>query len=94
MAEAIRIVVDLYEEGLLENPDYYSYPFPDLLTFHDAPTVIEQKLFSMFFTNRMELFKGLFHSNPSGLWGGWHELNKSLTEIKALASELREGGGG
>jgi hypothetical protein len=93
MAEAVRTVVDLYRDGLLDMPDYYSFPFPDLLTFHDAPTAIEQRLFTMFFTHRAAVFKGAFHSNPSALWGGWHEMNKTLTEIKELAEEIRGEGG-
>ena len=38
MAKAIRIVADLYKDGHLKKPENYAYPFPDLLTFHDAPT--------------------------------------------------------
>ncbi|MFQ6102595.1 MAG: multiheme c-type cytochrome, partial [Anaerolineae bacterium] len=41
MAEAIRVVAGLYKDGVLEKPDSYAYPFPDLLTVHDAPTVVE-----------------------------------------------------
>jgi hypothetical protein len=47
----------------------------------------------MFFTHRAAVFKGAFHSNPSALWGGWHEMNKTLTEIKELAEEIRGEGG-
>src|SRR5260370_31807705 len=45
MAEAIHIVAGLYKDGVLPKPANYPYPFPNLLTFHDAPTVVEQKLF-------------------------------------------------
>jgi hypothetical protein len=38
MAEAIRVVADLYERTLLPKPKSYAAAFPDLLTFHDAPT--------------------------------------------------------
>ena len=38
MAEAIRTVAGLYQDGLVPKPKNYAYPFPDLLTFHDAPT--------------------------------------------------------
>ena len=90
MAEAIQIVADLYQEGVLKKPENYPYPFPDLLTFHDAPTPIEQKLFVMFMEHRMRTFQGTFHANPDyALWYGWSAMRQDLTEIKALAEELR-----
>ena len=93
MAEAIRIVAGLYKDGLLPKPQSYAYAFPDLLTFHDAPTVIEQKLFVMFLEHRMRTFQGTFHMNPDyALWYGWSEMQRDLTEIKALAADLREKG--
>lgn len=67
-----------------------AYAFPDLLTFHDAPTVIEQKLFVMYSEHRMRTFQGTFHANPDyALWNGWSAMQQDLTEIKALAAELR-----
>jgi hypothetical protein len=93
MAEAIRIVAGLYQDGLLKKPANYSQAFPDLLTFHDAPTVIEQKLFVMFLEHRMRTFQGTFHANPDyALWYGWSKMQRDLTEIKALADELRDQG--
>jgi cytochrome c553 len=92
MAEAIRIVADLYKDGLLEKPEAYAYAFPDLLTFHDAPTAIEQKLFVMFLEHRMRTFQGTFHASPDyALWYGWSEMVRDLTEIKELAKEMRDG---
>jgi len=91
MAEAIRTVAALYKDGLLSRPKNYAYPFPDLLTFHDAPTVIEQKLFVMFLEHRMRTFQGTFHANPDyAFWYGWSEMQRDLTEIKTSARELRE----
>jgi hypothetical protein len=90
MAEAIRVVVALYDDGILETPDYYSFPFPDLLTFHDASTPIEQRLFLMFLKHRMRLFQGTFHANPDyALWYGWSEMRMDLMEIKQMAEEMR-----
>jgi len=90
MAEAIRIVAALYQDGVLPKPAKYAYPFPDLLTFHDAPTVIEQQLFVMFLKHRMRTFQGTFHANPDyALWYGWSEMQRDLTEIKERAEELR-----
>lgn len=91
MAEAIRIIADLYKDGILPKPKNYSHPFPDLLTFHDAPTVIEQKLFVMFLEHRMRTFQGTFHANPDyAFWYGWSKIQQSLTEVKEKAADLRE----
>ena len=89
MAEAIRIVAGLYQNGLLTKPEHYAYAFPDLLTFHDAPALIEQRLFVMFLKHRMRTFQGAFHANPDyALWYGWSEMASDLTEIKHLAREF------
>lgn len=91
MAEAIRIIAGLYKDGILAKPDNYAYPFPDLLTFHDAPTPIEQKLFVMFLEHRMRAFQGTFHANPDyALWYGWSEMQMDLTEIRTMAEEIRK----
>ncbi len=91
LAEAIRTIVALYKDSILPKPEGYSYAFPDLLAFHDAPTVIEQKLFVMFMEHRMRAFQGVFHANPDyALWYGWSEMRRDLTEIKTIAKELRE----
>jgi hypothetical protein len=63
MAEAIQIVAGLYKDGVLPKPKNYAYAFPNLLTFHDAPTVIEQKLFVMYLEHRMRTFQGTFHGS-------------------------------
>ncbi len=90
MAEAIRVVTDLYATGTLSKPKGYAAAFPDLLTFHDAPTVVEQKLFVMFLEHRMRAFQGTFHANPDyALWYGWSELQRDLTEIKELAADMK-----
>jgi len=91
LADAIRTVAGLYKDGILPKPENYAYAFPDLLTFHDAPTPIEQKLFVMHLEHRMRAFQGTFHANPDyALWYGWSEMKRDLTEIKTIASEMRE----
>jgi len=90
MAEAIRIVAELYEEGRLKKPESYAYDFPDLLAFHDAPTGIEQRLFVMHLEHRMRAFQGVFHNNPDyALWYGWSEMVRDLTGIQEMAADLR-----
>lgn len=91
MAEAIRIVASLYKDGLLSKPANYAYPFPDLLTFHDAPTEVEQKLFVMFLEHRMRAFQGTFHANPDyALWYGWSAMRQTLKEVETLAEDVRK----
>jgi hypothetical protein len=90
LAEAITIIAGLYKEGALKKPKDYAFPYPDLLAFHDAPTVIEQRLFEMHLKHRMRTFQGAFHANPDyALWYGWSEMVRDLTEIKSLAQDLR-----
>ena len=62
-----------------------------LLTFHDAPTEIEQKLFVMFLEHRIRAFQGTFHADLDyALWYGWSALQMELTGIKEIAAEMRE----
>ncbi len=90
MAEGIREVAGLYKDGVLAKPANYAYAFPNLLTFHDAPTVVEQKLFVMFLEHRMRTFQGTFHASPDyALWYGWSEMQRDLTEIKELSAQMR-----
>ncbi|HEX9050172.1 MAG TPA: multiheme c-type cytochrome [Anaeromyxobacter sp.] len=90
MAEALRTVAALYQDGILQKPKNYASPFPDLLTFHDAPTPVEQKLFVMFLEHRMRAFQGAFHANPDyANWYGWSEMARDLVEIRAEAATLR-----
>jgi len=90
MAEAIRIIAALYKDGVLKKPKGATAAFPDLLTFHDAPTVIEQTLFVMFLEHRMRTYEGSFHQNPDyALWYGWSEMQRDLTEIRELAATMR-----
>jgi len=94
MAEAIRVVTALYQDGVIPKPASYAYAFPDLLTFHDAATPVEQRLFKMFLEHRMRTFQGTFHANPDyAFWYGWSEMVQDLTEIKALADEMRRAKG-
>jgi hypothetical protein len=90
MAEAIRVVAGLYQDGTLAKPSSYAAAFPDLLTFHDAPTPVEQRLFVMFMEHRMRAFQGAFHANPDyTTWYGWSEMQRDLSEIRSMAEELR-----
>ena len=86
MAEAIKIVADLYKDERAAAAEELCLSFPNLLMFHDAPTVIEQKLFVMYLEHRMRTFQGTFHASPDyALWYGWSEMQRDLTEIRELA---------
>jgi hypothetical protein len=90
LAEAIREIASLYKDGVLAKPEGYASAFPDLLTFHDAPTPIEQRLFEMHLKHRMRAFQGAFHANPDyALWYGWSEMIRDLSEIRHMAAEMR-----
>ena len=88
-AEAIEIVAGLYQDGIIpKRKDYQSYP--DLLTFYDTNTKIEQILYEMFMDHRMKTFQGAFHMNYDySTWYGYAKMKKDLTDIKELAKEMR-----
>ena len=90
LAEAIRRSPDCTRTASCRKPEGYAYAFPDLLTFHDAPTPIEQRLFEMHLKHRMRAFQGVFHANPDyALWYGWSEMVRDLTEIEEMAASMR-----
>lgn len=90
LAEAIRVIANLYKDGVLSKPESYAYAFPDLLTFHDAPRRIEHRLFEMHLKHRMRAFQGVFHANPDyALWYGWSEMVRDLADIREMAAALR-----
>jgi hydroxylamine dehydrogenase len=91
MAQGIRIVADLYKDGIVRKPDSYPAPFPMVLTFHEAPNPAEAKLFLMFLNHRSMMFIGAFHNNPEyPVWYGYSEMLADLYEIRKEAAELRK----
>jgi len=90
MAEAIRIVGGLYRDGLLKKPKDYPLAFPDLLTFYDAPTTIEQTLYRMFLFHRQKTYQGAMHANPDYMHlYGLAEMKSDLVKIRERAEEIR-----
>jgi hypothetical protein len=90
LAEAIRLVADLYEDEILDRPWTYPYPFPDLLAEHDARTNIEERLYLMFLKHRMSAFQGAFHANPDyAFWYGLSAMKQDLADMKAMDRQLR-----
>ena len=90
-AEAIEIVAGLYKDGIIKKKPGQAYAYPDLLTFYEVNTKIEEVLYEMFMDHRMKAFQATFHMNPDyATWYGYAKLKKDLTEIKELAKEMRE----
>ncbi len=89
MAEGIEIVAGLYKDGIIK-PQAGKPAYPDLLTFYDTQTPIEQTLYVMFLEHRMRAFQGAFHMNPDYVtWYGYAELKKDIVEIRAEAAAMR-----
>jgi hypothetical protein len=92
LAEAIEIVAGLYEDKLIEKREEYP-AYPDLLTFYDVHTKVEQILYEMFMDHRMKTFQGAFHLNSDySTWYGYAKMKKDLTEIRELAKDMRRKG--
>ncbi|MFQ6089550.1 MAG: multiheme c-type cytochrome [Candidatus Methanofastidiosia archaeon] len=88
-AEAIREVKSLYDAGILEKPEGWTYA-PDLLQFYEARTPIEQDLYLIFLEYRMRAFQGAFHMNPDYMhWYGWAPAKETLVRIQDEAERLR-----
>lgn len=74
----------------MQKPGEHPYAFPHVLTFHYAPTPIEQRLFEMHLKHRMRALQGALHANPDyALWYGWSEMVRDLADIRAMAVDLR-----
>ncbi len=91
LAGSIREVAALYQDGVLRKPKSYAFAYPDLLTFQDAPTMIEVRLWRMFLEHRMRTFQGSFHQNPDyTFWYGWSEMVQDRTAISEMAAKMRK----
>ncbi len=91
-AEAIEIVAGLYKDGLIKQKEGQPYAYPDLLTFYDVDTKVEEILYEMFMDHRMKAFQAGFHFNPDyATWYGYAKMKKDLVEIKELAAKMRKG---
>ena len=85
-AGAIDTVAGLYKDKLLTGPGGY----PDVLTFYNAKSPIEQTLYVMFLEHRNRTFQGAFHLNPDyATWYGLAELHRDVVEIGNEAERMR-----
>ena len=61
-AEAIELVAKLYKDKILKSTTNTStFPYPDLLTFYEVDSHIEELLYEMFMDFRMKTFQASFH---------------------------------
>lgn len=91
LAEAIDIIADLYRDGIIEKKtNMAAFPYPDLLTFYEVNTHIEELLYEMFMDFRMKTFQASFHIMPDyTTWYGYAKMKKTLVEIKNLSVQMR-----
>lgn len=88
MATGIEIVADLYARGAIKGAEDKT-AYPDLLTFYDTATPIEQILYVMFMEHRMRAFQGAFHMSPDYVtWYGLAQLHRDLVDIRAEAAHM------
>ena len=97
MADAIKMVADLYTDGILTKPTNYLFAYPDFFYFMrtgggnlEQASHIEQLLFQMYMKYRMRTYQAFFHVNPDyAYWYGWAMLTKNLTEIREKVKNMR-----
>ncbi len=91
LAEGINIVKALYEDGIIKkDSNAFTYPYPDLLTFYEVNTPIEEVLYEMFMDFRMKTYQAAFHIMPDyTTWYGLAKMKESLVEMKEMAHQMR-----
>ncbi len=91
LAEGINIVADLYKDGTIEKQtNEATFPYPDLLTFYEVRTPIEEVLYEMFMDFRMKTYQAAFHIMPDyTTWYGLAKMKESLVEMKEMAHQMR-----
>ncbi len=88
-AEAIEIVAGLRKDGIIPVKEGEGV-YPQLLSFYEVNTEIEETLYEMFMDHRMKAFQATFHMNPDyATWYGFAKMKKDLVEIREKAKEMR-----
>ena len=90
-AEAINIVADLYRDGIIkQETNQATFPYPDLLTFYEVRTPIEESLYEIFMDFRMKTYQAAFHQMPDyTTWYGYAKIKETLVEMKEMAKQMR-----
>jgi len=74
-AEAIELVAKLYKDKVIKSTtNEATFPYPDLLTFYEVDSHIEELLYEMFMDFRMKTFQASFHLMPD--YTTWYDLTK------------------
>ena len=91
LAEGINIVKGLYEDGTIKkDTNAFTFPYPDLLTFYEVNTPIEEVLYEMFMDFRMKTYQAAFHIMPDyTTWYGLAKMKEALVEMKEMAHQMR-----
>ncbi|MBW1720342.1 MAG: cytochrome c3 family protein [Deltaproteobacteria bacterium] len=90
-AEAIELVANLYEDKILKSTtNAATFPYPDLLTFYEVDSHIEELLYEMFMDFRMKTYQASFHLMPDyTTWYGLAKMKETLVEMKDINQQLR-----
>jgi hydroxylamine dehydrogenase len=89
VAQAIRIVDNLYEEGLVKGAENGETRI-NLLHMNRSDNILDTYLSDMFFKYRAMAINGAFHTNYNyTLWYGLNPLKDSLKRIEEIAERLK-----
>lgn len=90
-AEAIELIANLYKDKLLTSTtNAATAPYPDLLTFYEVDSHIEELLYEMFMDYRMKTYQASFHLMPDyTTWYGLAKMKATLVEMKDIDKHLR-----
>ena len=88
-AEALDLVAAMRLDGLIEVKEGEGV-YPQLLSFYDVDTAVEQHLYDMFMDYRMKTFQGAFHINPDyTTWYGYAKMKQALAQMKEINKQMR-----
>jgi len=90
-AEAIELITNLYKDQLLASTtNAATSPYPDLLTFYEVDSHIEELLYEMFMDYRMKTYQASFHLMPDyTTWYGLAKMKETLVKMKDIDKHLR-----
>lgn len=92
LAEGVRLVAELYEEGVIQKPEAYPYNYPFMLAFYTSPTPIEQDLYLMLEQWHNRMFQGAFHESSDYMhWEGYAPMREHLVKMRAEAERMKQG---
>lgn len=93
LAEGVRIVAELYREGIIQKPASYPYNYPFMVAFYNSPTPIEQDLYRMLEEYHNRMFMGAFHESSDYMhWEGYAPMKEHLVRMRAEAELMRQAG--